>query len=108
MYARRLVLLGLLSVLGVAVVDSDAQAGIFRKKKNTCNTCAVQATCNTCGVATAACNTCVGGVAYAPTGGVRVAMPMPAGTTTGTIVPATGTAAAGGTVVAPAGAIVTS
>ena len=127
MNSRKLVLLGLFSVVGVMTFDSDAEAGLFRKRNrgNNCNTCATS--CNTCGggyagggymhagygggyMPAGGCSTCGGGVASGTviSGGVPTAMPTPGssgtvvsgGTTTdGTVIPSSGTVTSGGYVI---------
>jgi hypothetical protein len=89
MDSRKLVLLGLFSVVGVMSFGSDAEAG--RRKRGGCNTCATP--CNTCGggytgggymhagyaggyMPAGGCNTCGGGYSsggYMPAGGYATA-----------------------------------
>jgi hypothetical protein len=95
MNVRKLAIIGVLALFAAAAADSEAQAfGKRKRNKNNCNTCPqpVQQSC--CGS---------GGYGMAmPTGGVPMAMPMPAGSS---VVPAAGSVQPGQSVV-PAGGTV--
>jgi len=110
MNARKLVVLGILSLIGVTAFDTDAQAGLLRRRGNRGNDC------NTCAAPVAtSCNTCGGGYAAGmPAGGVPYAMPMPGGSSVvpaggatiqpdGTVIPAGGTVTSGGYIIPASG-----
>ena len=71
MTVQKLMMFGVLSLVGVASFDTDVQAGIFRKRNknnnNDCNTCESSASYGTYG----------GGAAYSAGAGVPYAMPSP-------------------------------
>ena len=110
MIARKLVVLGLLTLRGVTSFSTDAQAGRRKKRGQDCNTCAapVAAPCGGCGMA----------YAPMPGGAMPVAMPMPgnrtvvpaSGTNTlrdGTLIPAGGTLTGDGYIVPASGTYTT-
>src|SRR6266508_290429 len=83
MKVRKLAVLAILSLIGVTSFDTDAQAGLRKRRARNCDACAAPvATRNTCGA-----------VAYMPTGvgTVPLAMPTPGTAADGTVVKADGT-----------------
>lgn len=72
MTVQKLMVFGVLSLVGVASFDTDVQAGIFRKKQKYND-------CNACDSSTSYGTSYGGGAAYSAGAGVPYAMPSPGG-----------------------------